>query len=76
MLTFRKRYSILLTVPSDTETRNTKKQRNAIVVQLVVRHLAKVEVAGSSPVCRSFFISGADAPEIFLCNLIWSLHSF
>ena len=25
----------------------------AIVVQLVVRHLAKVEVAGSSPVCRS-----------------------
>ena len=26
---------------------------NAIVVQLVVRHLAKVEVAGSSPVCRS-----------------------
>ena len=25
---------------------------NATVVQLVVRHLAKVEVAGSSPVCR------------------------
>ena len=33
-----------------------RKQLNvscAIVVQLVVRHLAKVEVAGSSPVCRS-----------------------
>ena len=27
---------------------------NAIVVQLVVRHLAKVEVAGSSPVYRFF----------------------
>ena len=26
----------------------------ATVVQLVVRHLAKVEVAGSSPVCRSY----------------------
>ena len=26
---------------------------HATVVQLVVRHLAKVEVAGSSPVCRS-----------------------
>ena len=33
-----------------------KTQENIIyatVVQLVVRHLAKVEVAGSSPVCRS-----------------------
>ena len=33
---------------------------NAIVVQLVVRHLAKVEVAGSSPVCRS---------ELTICNV-------
>lgn len=29
---------------------------HAIVVQLVVRHLAKVEVAGSSPVYRFFVI--------------------
>lgn len=29
---------------------------NATVVQLVVRHLAKVEVAGSSPVYRFFAI--------------------
>ena len=29
------------------------RRRYATVVQLVVRHLAKVEVAGSSPVCRS-----------------------
>ena len=28
----------------------------AIVAQLVERHLAKVEIAGSSPVYRSFFI--------------------
>ncbi len=38
------------------EIRNRKAQ-NAIVVQLVVRHLAKVEVAGSSPVYRSYFLS-------------------
>ena len=31
------------------------KTQNATVVQLVVRHLAKVEVAGSSPVCRSTY---------------------
>lgn len=31
----------------------TQRKVNATVVQLVVRHLAKVEVAGSSPVCRS-----------------------
>ena len=35
---------------------------NAIVVQLVVRHLAKVEVAGSSPVCRS---------ELTICNVFF-----
>ena len=34
----------------------------AIVVQLVVRHLAKVEVAGSSPVCRS---------ELTICNVFF-----
>ena len=37
-----------------TKYRSDEQQiMNAIVVQLVVRHLAKVEVAGSSPVCRS-----------------------
>ena len=35
------------------EHENIKYTGCAIVVQLVVRHLAKVEVAGSSPVCRS-----------------------
>lgn len=35
------------------EHENMKHSCYAIVVQLVVRHLAKVEVAGSSPVCRS-----------------------
>ena len=35
------------------EHENIKYTCYAIVVQLVVRHLAKVEVAGSSPVCRS-----------------------
>ena len=35
------------------EHENMKYSCYAIVVQLVVRHLAKVEVAGSSPVCRS-----------------------
>ena len=40
---------------------------HAIVVQLVVRHLAKVEVAGSSPVCRSGN-NGVYAPLFFLCN--------
>ena len=29
---------------------------NAAIAQLVERDLAKVEVAGPSPVCRSFFI--------------------
>ena len=33
--------------------RYISERENATVVQLVVRHLAKVEVAGSSPVCRS-----------------------
>ena len=40
---------------------------HAIVVQLVVRHLAKVEFAGSSPVCRSGN-NGVYAPLFFLCN--------
>ena len=43
---------------------------HAIVVQLVVRHLAKVEVAGSSPVCRSGN-NGVYAPLFFyviLCS--------
>lgn len=30
-----------------------EKQKNAAIAQLVERDLAKVEVAGSSPVCRS-----------------------
>lgn len=34
---------------------------------MVVRHLAKVEVAGSSPVCRSGN-NGVYAPLFFLCN--------
>lgn len=33
---------------------------NAIVAQLVERHLAKVEIAGSSPVYRSFFCPSED----------------
>lgn len=40
---------------------------NAIVVQLVVRHLAKVEVAGSSPVCRS---------ELTICNVFFVLINY
>ena len=30
--------------------------KNAAIAQLVERDLAKVEVAGSSPVCRSFIL--------------------
>ena len=46
-----------------TEYRSDEQQiMNAIVVQLVVRHLAKVEVAGSSPVCRS---------ELTICNVFF-----
>ncbi len=33
---------------------STKDESNADVAHLVERHLAKVEVAGSSPVIRSF----------------------
>ena len=40
---------------------------NAIVVQLVVRHLAKVEVAGSSPVCRSWSKNYMLCAVLFLC---------
>ena len=36
---------------------------NAIVVQLVVRHLAKVEVAGSSPVYRFFCYAKTEQEE-------------
>ena len=32
-----------------------EKQKNAAIAQLVERNLAKVEVAGSNPVCRSFY---------------------
>ena len=32
-----------------------EKQKNAAIAQLVERNLAKVEVAGPSPVCRSLF---------------------
>ena len=35
---------------------NNSNNAHATVVQLVVRHLAKVEVAGSSPVCRFFIL--------------------
>ena len=40
----------------------------AIVVQLVVRHLAKVEVAGSSPVCRSYEASVFTGAFVVLYN--------
>ena len=43
------------------------KTKYAIVVQLVVRHLAKVEVAGSSPVCRS---------ELTVCNVFFVLINY
>lgn len=36
--------------------------RHAGLAQLVARHLAKVEVAGSSPVCRS---------ELTICNVFF-----
>ena len=32
-----------------------ERQKNAAIAQLVERNLAKVEVAGPSPVCRSLF---------------------
>ena len=41
---------------------------HAIVVQLVVRHLAKVEVAGSSPVCRSYEASVFTGAFVVLYN--------
>ena len=52
--------------------------QNAIVVQLVVRRLAKAKIAGSSPVYRSLkkedtrkgwllFFKGAAAPRRFEC---------
>ncbi len=42
----------------------------AIVAQLVERHLAKVEIAGSSPVYRSFFISAGSEPSTGACTRV------
>ena len=44
----------------------------AIVVQLVVRHLAKVEVAGSSPVCRS--LKSLEIQGSFCCIILGVRH--
>ena len=49
-----------------------KSQQIARVAQLVERHLAKVEVAGSSPVSRSF---NAENEVIHLDGLIFALKS-
>ncbi len=48
LLTFKRHYSIVYIVP-----RGTQKKIDATVAQLVEYDLAKVGVAGSSPVCRS-----------------------
>ncbi len=43
----------VLDLPTLEKLRNVLKQKFAKIAQLVERHLAKVEVAGSNPVFRS-----------------------